>query len=171
MKLNAINPETVGDLKPKSLGLTPEQLRIYNILLSDPNAFIIPSKYYHFQELHYFVEQKKYFQRSTFDSLLKKGIIATADGERYKLKENLNKEVYSSCSFTGCPNPAEWYIGTWQCCDKCAEKWVTPSSSAPGHFFSQWGTSYRSGQKNILAHDLKNNNPYKLVVKDLNHGN
>ena len=59
MKLNAINPETVGDLKPKSLGLTPEQLRIYNILLSDPNAFIIPSKYYHFQELHYFVEQKK----------------------------------------------------------------------------------------------------------------
>jgi len=169
MKFNAITPETVGDLKPKSLGLTKSQQEIYNILLSDPNAFIIPSKYYHFQELHYFVEQKKYLQRSTLDSLHKKGIIATADGKRYKLKENLHKEVYSTCSFSGCPNPAEWYMGTWRCCDKCSEKWVVPASN--GVSFSQWGTSYRPGQKSILAHDLKNNYKYHLAVKDLNHGN
>ena len=74
--------------------------------------------------------------------------------------EKLNKTEtqIAVCSFSECENPAEWVIGTWQCCDEHAKEWVTKSSEDEG--FSFWGTSKRIGQKAILAHNIKFNLPF-----------
>ena len=65
------------------------------------------------------------------------------------MKKNIR---IAKCSFDKCTNPAEWVIGTWQCCDEHAKKWVVEKSKGEG--LSRWGTSKRIGQKAILGHNV-----------------
>jgi hypothetical protein len=66
---------------------------------------------------------------------------------------DINGNLYAKCAFDECNNKAEWNMGTWQCCDECAKKWVIEAEKGWG--YSPWGTSSRSGQKLILEHNLR----------------
>jgi len=77
---------------------------------------------------------------------------------------------YLKCS-TNCENPATWYIGTWQCCDECAKRWV--KEEKPGWGYCPWGTASRAGQESMLKHALEqeklyNNAPNPFIVDKLN---
>ncbi len=80
------------------------------------------------------------------------------------MKKNIR---IAKCSFDKCTNPAEWVIGTWQCCDEHAKKWVIGTwqccdehakkwvvEKSEGEGISRWGTSKRIGQKAILGHNV-----------------
>jgi hypothetical protein len=75
------------------------------------------------------------------------------------------EKLVAKCSFDTCNNPAEWVMGTWQCCDKCAETYIIVTDNDWG--YSRWGTSRRIGQEAILAHnvryDLKHNLMKEMV--------
>ena len=77
------------------------------------------------------------------------------------VKNKISADLYAKCAFSGCMNKAEWVIGTWQCCDDCAKKHVIETEKGWG--YSIWGTSSRSGQKEILAHNLQYNLKHFLV--------
>lgn len=75
----------------------------------------------------------------------------------------LADSLFAKCCFTDCNNKAEWIMGTWQCCDECAKTWITQTEDGWG--FSKCGTSRRTGQESILAHNVKWNLKYYLVGK------
>ena len=72
-----------------------------------------------------------------------------------------NQKLYAKCGFGDCKNKAEWTIGTWQCCDECAKKWVIETS--PGYGYSKWGTSSRIGQAAILSQNKQFNLHFYLL--------
>jgi len=72
---------------------------------------------------------------------------------------------YAKCGFKGCFNKAEWAMGTWQCCDECAKKWITPDIlyQKEGWGVSLWGSCSRVGQEALLKHNLEFNLKFYLV--------
>jgi hypothetical protein len=69
--------------------------------------------------------------------------------------------LYAKCCFSECLNKAEWFMGTWQCCDECAKKWITETEKGWG--YAPWGTSSRAGQEAVLKHNLQYNLKHYLV--------
>lgn len=75
------------------------------------------------------------------------------------------EKLVAKCSFTGCNNPAEWVIGTWQCCDECAKTWVKGIKDDWG--YSVYGTSRRIGQENIMKHNLMFEQKHNLITVEV----
>jgi hypothetical protein len=73
----------------------------------------------------------------------------------------IGDNVYAKCCFNECTYKAEWSMGTWQCCDKCAKKWIIETER--GYGFSPWGTSSRIGQDAILKHNIQFNLKHYLI--------
>lgn len=76
-------------------------------------------------------------------------------------KPVVSGSLYARCCFSECMNKAEWYMGTWQCCDECAKKWITETEKGWG--YAPWGTSSRAGQEAILKHNLQYNLKHYLI--------
>jgi len=75
----------------------------------------------------------------------------------------ISENIYAKCAMSNCSNIAEWFMGTWQCCDECAKTYIKETQNGWG--YSPWGTSSRGGQKAILEHNVKYNLKDFLIQK------